>query len=42
MILKRQAGLVADLEALKMKVLTCEEVRQNMKNKILLRHTQKI
>ena len=42
MILKRQAGLVADLEALKMKVWTRDEVRQNMKNVILCRHTQKI
>ena len=42
MILKRQAGLVADLEALKMKVWTRDEVHQNMKTVILCRHTQKI
>ncbi len=42
LILKRQAGLVADPEVLKKKVLTRDEVRQDMKNVILWRHTQKI
>jgi hypothetical protein len=34
MILRRQTGKVADPEALKMKVLTRDEVHQNMENVI--------